>query len=90
MASVNDALVKPSWYQPHDFATTLNNGGQVHATLLDLSKAFDTILHNKLHVCQKLSSYGIRIHSQLLNWINAFLTDRMQQVVLNGEISQLQ
>ena len=70
----------------HDFATTLNVGGQVHAILLDLSKAFDTVPHNKL--CYKLSSYGIR--GQLLNWINAFLTDRKQQVVLNGETSQPQ
>ena len=70
----------------HDFATTLNNGGEVHAILLDLSKAFDTVPHNKLS--HKLSSYGIR--GQLLNWINAFLTDRKQQVVLNGETSQPQ
>ena len=66
--------------------TTLNNGGEVHAILLDLSKAFDTVPHNKLS--HKLSSYGIR--GQLLNWINAFLTDRKQQVVLNGETSQPQ
>jgi len=68
----------------HDFATTLNNSGQTHAILLDLSKAFDTVPHKKL--CHKLSSYGIR--GQLLNWISAFLTGRCQRVVLNGEISQ--
>ena len=71
----------------HDFATTLNNGGEVHAILLDLSKTFDAVPHNKLS--HKLSSYGIR--GQLLNWIDAFLTDRKQQkVVLNGETSQPQ
>ena len=70
----------------HDFATTLNNGGEVHAILLDLSKAFDTVPQNKLS--HKLSSYGIC--GQLLNWINAFLSDRKQQVVLNGETSQPQ
>ena len=64
----------------------MNNGGEVHAILLDLSKAFDTIPHNKLS--HKLSSYGT--HGQLLNWIDAFLTDRKQQVVLNGETSQPQ
>ena len=30
------------------------------------------------------------MRGQLLNWINAFLTDRKQQVVLNGENSQPQ
>ena len=64
----------------------MNNGGEIHAILLDLSKTFDTVPHNKLS--HKLSSYGIC--GQLLNWINAFLTDRKQQVVLNGETSQPQ
>jgi len=68
----------------HDFASAINRGEQIDVILLDLAKAFDTVPHNKL--CSKLSSYGI--HGPLLNWINAFLTNRTQQVILNGVISQ--
>ena len=67
----------------HDFATSLNNSGQVDAILLDLSKAFDKVPHVRL--CHKLSNYGIR--GSTLKWIQSFLSGRSQQVVLNGKVS---
>ena len=62
----------------HDFATSLNNSGQVDAILLDLSKAFDKVLHVRL--CHKLFSYGIR--GSTLRWIQSFLSGRPQQLYL--------
>ena len=52
--------------------------------LLDFSKAFDTVPHQRL--LHKLNSYGIRNHT--LNWINAFLTNRSHQVLVNGSHSE--
>ena len=57
----------------HDWTTILNKGqGQVDVILLDFSKAFDTVPHQRL--LQKLRKYGIRNHT--LNWISSFLTNR--------------
>ena len=70
----------------HDFATALNNAEQVDAILLDLSKAFDKVLHIIIRLCHKLSYYGIVGHT--LEWIENFLSGRSQQVILNGECSE--
>ena len=64
----------------HDFATSLNNSGQVDAIilLLDLSKASIKFL---ILDCE-LSNYGIRGSTQKL--LQSFLSGRSQQIVLNG------
>ena len=67
----------------NDFAIALNNSEQVDAIFLDLSKAFDTVPHKRL--CNKLSFYGIR--GALLRWIESFLTNRTQQVIINDKSS---
>ena len=68
----------------HDWTTILNKGqGQVDVILLDFSKAFDTVPHQRL--LQKLRKYGIRNHT--LNWISSFLTNRTHHVVVNGSTS---
>ena len=48
--------------------------------LLDFSKAFDKVAHEKL--LQKLHLYGIR--GDTLKWIKNFLDNRKQSVVTNG------
>ena len=63
-----------------DLAKSLGYGNQIDVILLDFSKAFDKVPHKRL--AQKLEFYGIR--NQNLNWINDFLADRQQQVLLNG------
>ena len=51
--------------------------------ILDFSKAFDRVPHQRL--MRKLDHYWIR--GSTYNWIEAFLTDRTQQVLLEGVTS---
>ena len=67
----------------NDFATALNDGWEIDAIFLDLSKGFDTVPHVRL--CQKLAHYGV--WGTTLNWIKDFLFDRTQTVILRGHIS---
>ena len=61
----------------HDIATGLDNGKQIDA---DFTKAFDKVTHRCLY--QRLHYYGIR--GTVLDWIDNILTNRSQQVVLDG------
>ena len=56
---------------------------QTDLFLLDFSKAFDKVNHLKL--IQKLEAYGVR--GPTLRWIQAFLSNRQQKVVVDGENS---
>ena len=56
---------------------------QVDMILLDFSKAFDKVHHEKLLF--KLSQYGIG--GETLQWIKSFLDNRTQSVVVNGSKS---
>ena len=51
--------------------------------IMDFSKAFDVIPHNRL--LQKLNRYGIcnKTHA----WISSFLKHHVQRVVVSGEHS---
>ena len=64
----------------HDFASSLNEKVRTGAVLLDLSKAFDKVVHH--YVILKLKYYGIR--HQILQWISSFLNGRTQYVICNG------
>ena len=59
-------------------------GEVVDTIYLDFAKAFDTVPHRRL--LHKLESYGIT--GNLQRWINAFLSDRSQVVLVNGTKSQ--
>ena len=61
----------------------LDRNNPVDAVYLDLSKAFDTVPHNKL--LHKLKGYGIS--GNVLKWITDFLTGRTQYVSVNGSQS---
>jgi len=58
-------------------------GKQTDVILLDFAKAFEKVPHERL--CHKLSHLGI--NGPLIEWIRCFLTDRTQQVVINGRKS---
>ena len=63
-----------------DLAAGFRDKQQIDAILLDFSKAFDHVPHERLLL--KLHHYGIR--GQLLSWVRDFLKGRTQQVVLEG------
>ena len=67
----------------NDLTSAANEKQRTDMVLSDLSKAFDTVVHPKLH--QKLECYGIG--GLLLAWIDAFLSDRTQRVVVGDSIS---
>ena len=67
----------------HDLANSLNNKSQTDMIIMDFSKAFDTVPHNRL--LNKLNRYGI--HNNTHTWISNFLKRRKQRVVVGGEHS---
>ena len=68
----------------HDWATSIDQRKQVDIFILDFEKAFDTVPHELLKT--KLHKYGIS--KNILNWIDAFLGNRTQCVVVNGTKSE--
>ena len=67
----------------HDLHTMLSAHKQVDCIVMDFSKAFDKVSHGRL--LTKLNRYGIR--GKNLNWIEDFLRDRSQRVVVEGSSS---
>ena len=63
-----------------ELAKNMQMGKQTDLILLDFSKAFDKVAHQKLLL--KLHHYGIR--GDTLKWIEDFLDNRKQAVVING------
>ena len=67
----------------NDLISSLNHSEQLDAILLDFSKAFDKVPHKRL--LHKLHHYGVR--NNALQWIESFLSNRTQQVTLDGVAS---
>jgi len=61
----------------------LDTGGRIDVIYTDLEKAFDKIPHRRL--ISKLHSYGL--NENIILWIEAFLADRKQRVIINGVTS---
>ena len=68
-----------------DISKSMNSGNQVDMAILDFSKAFNKVSHERLS--QKLKYYGIDGNTR--TWINSFLTDRKQQVVVDNATSDI-
>ena len=62
-----------------ELSKNMQSRKQTDLILLDFSKAFDKVAHEKL--LQKLHLYGIR--GDTLKWIKTFLDNRKQSVVTN-------
>ena len=67
----------------HDILKNFDNKVQTDVIILDFSKAFDTVPHDRL--LTKLEHLGI--DGKINSWMQAFLTNRSQQVVVDGEAS---
>ena len=66
-----------------DLAKGIHDAGHVNAVLLDSSKAFDKMSHP--HLAAKLYHNGVR--GNTLDWVQSFLSNRIQEVVLEGKRS---
>ena len=67
-----------------ELAREMCDGNQLDVAVMDFSKAFDVVPHQRL--LRKLNYYGIRGTS--LKWIEDFLSGRSQQVVVDGMFSE--
>ena len=61
----------------------VDDGSPVDVIYLDFQKAFDKVPHQRL-IC-KLKSHGMG--NSIINWIEYWLTERRQRVVVDGEVS---
>ena len=67
-----------------DVTNTADNGSSVDIIYLDFSKAFDKVPHQRL--LKKFEAHGIQ--GKILGWVEAWLRDRRQRVVINNTSSE--
>ena len=63
----------------------VDDGSPVDAIYLEFEKAFDKVPHQRLIL--KLKSHGLG--NSIINWLEQWLTDRRQRVVVDGDVSTL-
>jgi hypothetical protein len=68
----------------HELAESLDKRIQTDLIILDFSKAFDRVPHQKL--LKKAHHYGIR--GRTLQWIFSFLIGRTKRVLVQGQSSE--
>ena len=67
-----------------NWTLALDSGHGIDVIYLDYRKAFDSVPHCRL--AQRLAGYGL--DGKILTWLTDFLSDRLQRVALNGEVSE--
>ena len=67
-----------------DWTKIIDEGDGIDVAYLDFRKAFDLVSHK--HLLYKMSKYGIK--HQVLKWVQSFLQQRTQRVVVRGEKSE--
>ena len=67
----------------NDLSNAIDDKVQVDMAILDFSKVFDKVAHNRLK--HKLDFYGMC--GDLLGWLASFLSNRTQRVVVGGTYS---
>jgi sarcosine oxidase/L-pipecolate oxidase len=63
----------------------MNSNNNIDVICLDLSKAFDSVIHSKL--LYKLKQYGLS--DDLYVWIKNFIMGRIQATRIEGHVSQV-
>ena len=71
-------------YAMDKWTEALDKGEETDCIYTDFMKAFDRVPHKRL--ISKMKSYGIS--EEICGWVEAFLNNRMQQVVINGVCSE--
>ena len=67
-----------------DWTQIIDEGDGIDVAYLDFRKAFDLVSHK--HLIYKMSKYGIK--NNVLNWVQSFLQQRTQRVIVRGEKSE--
>ena len=67
----------------HNWFEILETGSEVGAVFFDFKKAFDSVPHRAL--IGKLED--LQVNQLLVKWIYSYLSDRKQQVVMGGSLS---
>ncbi|XP_073516627.1 uncharacterized protein [Phyllobates terribilis] len=63
-----------------EVSSQLDRGESVDVVYLDFSKAFDTVPHKRLVYKMRMLGLG----DNVCKWVNSWLSDRKQRVVING------
>ena len=79
-----DSTVNQLIFITHKIYEALEQGSDFIFLSMDASAAFDRVWHDGLIF--KLKQLGIE--GELLAWIENYLTDRKQRVVINGQFSE--
>jgi hypothetical protein len=79
-----DSTVDQLLYFVHQIYHAFESGKEVRTVYLDISKAFDRVWHAGFS--KKLEALGIR--NPLLQWIESYLQNRKQRVVIDGQSSE--
>ncbi len=71
------------WFFLEDITKWVVEVSPVDAIYLDFKKSFDKVPHQRLIL--KLKSHGMG--NSIINWIEQWLTERKQRVVVDGDVS---
>ena len=79
----NDSTVKQLLSITHAIYKAFDSNQEIRAVFLDISRAFDRVWHEG--IIFKLQQLGVE--GEAINIIKSFLADRVQRVVLDGQVS---
>ena len=70
-----------------DWYKGIDTGQHIGSVFIDLKKAFDTVDHRILFLCEKLMHYGIQ--DREIGWFKSFLSNRRQFCRVGGVDSEI-